>query len=135
MNSQEESEFLEEEDNPGGEGMVEQNNGNDSEAETIMGEDCYLNESFTSSAIITFKWPELLHIEGNDNSRILAANDCNNHSLTERNIKDMTPEELMEANPALKRMMNKLLKKDSDNSPTIKNKNGQGKGGDRRHVG
>ena len=79
---------------------------NASEADTVIGESCHLNDSCTSSAIISFKPEATANTSACDN----------NHNYDVINfpgkpIAQMTLEELMEANPTLKKMMGKLMEK------------------------
>ena len=73
----------------------------DAEAETIAGEDTF-NDSISSSTIITFKKPV------NKNPLINSIG---------KPVEEMTPEELVEVNPALRALMQKLLDKSDSNKP------------------
>ena len=74
----------------------------DSDAETLPGEEYNLNESFSSSTIITFN--------GNHGDKNLCSTAVGS-DFSGKRIQDMTPDELMDANLALKQLMEKLIEK------------------------
>ena len=79
----------------------------DSDADTIEGDETGLNESFSSSTIITFN-------DRSNKNEISSRYEPNNNSSNLKAVKrveEMTPEELMQANPALRQLMGKLLDK------------------------
>ena len=92
-----------------------------SEADTVRGEEVNLNDSFSSSMVITFKNNKLDNqLEMHDVrtgvcelEKILTSK-TNNIAGESKKIEEMMPDELVEANPALKQLMTKLLQQNRD---------------------
>ena len=85
----------------------------DSDAETEKGEEP-LNDSISSSLIITFKDNQNgANKDENHRSKnreiIKNASGAHSSLISDKKIEDMTPDELVEANPALQSLMEKLL--------------------------
>ena len=94
-------------------------NDEDSDAETIEGED-YLNDSLSSSTVITFKPCNPFLPPGDldlDALEIVSEKKGDGQS---KKIEDMTPDELVKANPALKEWMDDMMAKKNKKTPKSK---------------
>ena len=94
----------------------------DSDAETIAGE--HYN-SVNSSAVISFKTKAAKICDRNPDGRVLGNFDSecdNDESFAVKKVSEMTPGELMEANPALKAWMEKMMSKNKNPSSKGNNK-------------
>ena len=80
----------------------------DEDADTVVGED-NLNNSLDSNVIISFKTCNNQMKGSREGDSIPDLCDVSN-----KRIEDMMPDELMNANPALKELMGKLMKKGKD---------------------
>ena len=92
----------------------------DSDADTEFGEDGYLNNSQSSSTIISFK--------RGTGQVVNESNLCFPDKPVVKRVEDMTPDELVEANPALKKWMEEMVKKRQTPAKAGPAKRTQGKG-------
>ena len=85
----------------------------DSEAETVAG-DFGLDDSMASSGVVTF------NAKAKNNQEL--GTKIVNDSFVDKWVEDMTPDELLQANPALKQLMLQLLSKGKDEKGADENK-------------
>ena len=95
----------------------------DSDAETVEGEGNNLNDSLASSQIISFKEQSRSCSKPIDGGVTHKINISTIAGKERKRVEDMTPDELAEANPALKKWMNDMMAKKSVRSSNKKNGN------------